>query len=290
MKKFTLLASVITSIAFFANAEDQKDLPGYRATYLEQTLDLDYLSTSPAKSHHGTFSFSDAHAVLYKTISQNSFGDVSVLGGLRRVHMKLGSKIRPQNTLYGVIGSTIEYSKMDRWNWDAGFSIQPDVNSFDLVNSTRYIGAIHGRYAYTDSIGVHAGIYAELGMRATSVNPIIGADYKTGPWLYQAIFPQKAGISYTGFSHHIFSFMVRPFFTAVKVHKGNYHHPAVALYNGNGAEFRYDLTPNPMWNFWISLGHTFGSSLTIGNRNFHRQKDMHINQAPYMQIGLNIAL
>lgn len=290
MKKFTFFALLLNSIAFSAPTEDPKDFPGYRAAYLEQKLNVDYLSTCPKKSDHGKFSFGDTNATVSKVVSKYANGDVSIIGGLRSVHMEMGSHIHSHSTLYGVLGGSVEYTGMSRWNWTGGLAIQPDIKRFDLARNTRYIGAIQGRFEHTKTIGIHAGLYVEAGMRALAVRPLIGADYTSGSWLYQAVYPIKAGASYIGLPHHIFSFMIRPFYTAVKVHKGFYHHPAVAKYEGSGAEVRWDLTPNPLWNFWLSVGHTIGSSLEVGNRNFHHKKDIHIKQAPYLQIGFNIAL
>lgn len=290
MKKYIFFALLVNSVAFSAQSEDPEDFPGYRATYLEQKLDIDYLSTCPKKSDHGKFSFGDSNATLSKVASTYANGDVSIIGGLRRIHMELSTHIRSHDTLYGVCGASVDYTGMSRWNWTGGLTVQPDITRFDLARNTRYVGAIQGRFEHTKTIGLHAGIYVETGMRATAVRPLIGADYTSGSWVYQAVYPIKAGVSYTGLPHHIFSCMIRPFYAAVKVHKGFYHHPAVAKYEGSGAEVRWDLTPNPLWNFWFSVGHTLDSSLKVGNGNFHHKKDMHINQAPYLQVGFNIAL
>ena len=278
------------SITCWAYSEDDPELLGYRATYPEQMLDIEYLATCPKKCHHGMFFFSDAVASINKVMLKNDQTKFSFTGGFRDICMHLGKHLKHEQTPYGIVGSSLEYYGMNGWQWNADAFIQPDLCWFDLLRTTRYISSLHGMYQQSKELGYHVGAYAETGMGATTVQPIIGIDYKKGSWIYQAVYPVKAGISYIGLPHHIFSVMIRSIYTAIKVEKGFYHHPAGAAYKATGAEVRWDLSPSFTWNFWASIGHTLASSLEVGNKNFHHRKTIGLKGAPYAQVGINLAI
>lgn len=286
MRTFRCVLTCLCCTAAFISAEEGVDAPGYRATYPPQVVELSQLSVAPAKTRKGHFSYGETNALINTNISSKKVFENSFIAGLRNIHQSLGAKIRSRNTLYGVVGLNSKYSGIQDWLWNGSFVIEPDLRSSSLARTTRYIGALHGRYEIAQSTGLHAGFYMELGMRASLVRPIIGVDYTQGPWLAQAVFPIKYGVSYLGVSKHMFSLMIRPFYTAVRIHKGLRYCPAITEYRGTGAELRWDYLPSSRWNFWVSLGNTMGGTLTIGDKNNNHRHHIHLHAAPYLNIGI----
>lgn len=290
MKRISFFLLLFAGMALYGSSEDDYGLPGYRATYLEQMLDVDMLSIGARRCHHGPFSFADKNASINKIFYKGDAGNISLTGGVRQIKMCLGSRLSPQTTTYGVLGSSLEYTGVDNWKWMAGLSLQPDIHQPNLIKNTRYIASLHGRFMYNKAFGLHVGANVETGMRTVLVQPIIGADYTKGPWMYQAIYPIKAGVSYVGLPHHVFSFMIRSIYTAARLQKGLSHKPSVIRYRDTGAEIRWDLSPNPMWNLWVSCGYTLSGLLHVGNRKFHDRNGISFKPAPYGQIGIILAL
>jgi hypothetical protein len=269
----------------FLTADEPESLPGYRATELPKTVDAEYLAIAPAHSHHGKFTYQDGIATINTNLYASSTSELGLQAGFRNIYMKLASHLHQRDTVYGVVNLNGRYSGVERWVWDGGLAIQPNLNA-NTFESTRYIGYLHGRFLYNEVAGLHVGAYVETGMRTANVKPIIGADYTQGVWTYQLVYPLKAGVSYGGIEKNLLSLFMRPFYTAERLQKGPYHHRSVAKFAADGIEFRWDWMPSPRWNAWALVGKTVMSSLTIGDHHFHHRHHMHLQSAPYLQLGL----
>ena len=285
---FTAFCLLCASTTLFAANEEEA--PGYRTSYQPQILEVNQLSILPSKTRKGSFAYGETNALINTALPTKSNVENSILAGFRRVHLSLGSKIQQKSTLYGVIGINSQYTGEEQWNWLSSLIAQPDLVTSNIARKTRYIAALHGRYAATEQTGLHVGFYSEMGMRASFIHPLLGIDYTRGPWLFQIVYPIKAGISYQGIAKHVFSLMIRPFNTAVRVHKGLHDRPAVAHYTGSGGEFRWDFLPATRWNVWASVGQTIGGSLTIGDKNNNHRHDIHLHQAPYFNVGVTFSI
>jgi hypothetical protein len=290
MRTFVASLFCLVCITEIALALDEEESPGYRAAYVPQAIELDQLSIAPSKTRKGHFSYGETNGTVNGGFFRTGNVENTLLAGFRRIHLGLSSKIRPKDTWYGVLGITSRYRDAQRWDWQSAFVVQPDLVASNLARKTRYVIALHGRFEATQQIGLHVGLYSELGMRASFVHPLIGADYTAGSWLFQAVYPIKAGISYQGFARHAFSIMVRPFNTAVRTHKGLHDRPAIAHFAGTGGEFRWDYAPAALWNIWIALGRTLQGSLSIGDKHNNHRHHIHLHGAPYGNIGLTITL
>jgi hypothetical protein len=282
-----VLMSCITAIAFSSDAEEA---PGYRATYPDQVIEIDQLSICPAHCRKGHFSYGETNANIDTLAYSKGSVENSVIAGLRNVHISLGSKIKPQDTLYGVIGVQSTYTGVEAWKWIANGIIEPNLKSTNLIRKTRYIASLDGRYEAAPSTGIHVGMYAEIGLRSSIVHPLIGIDYTLGPWLIQGVYPIKYGITYQGLEKHRFSLMVRPFYTAVHVQKGLHDRSATVRYKGTGAELRWDYLPAQRWNWWLSVGYTVEGNLTIGDSNNNHRHHINLHNAPYFNIGVTFGI
>lgn len=290
MRTFRWILAALCCSMPFSYAEDEVEAPGYRATYPTQVIELDQFSVLPSKTRKGPFAYGETNALVNSNIYSGKNIENSILAGLRRIHLALGTKIQPKDTLYGVIGIDSKYSGIQDWLWDGSFVLQPDIRSSNLARKTRYIGALHGRYEFLPSTGLHAGLYLEIGMRSSLIRPIVGVDYTRGPWLFQAVFPIKYGVTYQGLQKHRFSIMVEPLYTAVRIHKGINDRPAIARYQATGGELRWDFLPTSRWNIWASLGHTLWGNLTVGDKNNNHRHHIHLHKAPYLNIGVTLRM
>ncbi len=286
MRIFQLALFIVGSVSASAFSIDELEAPGYRASYPDQVIEANQISIAPARSRKGHFSYGETNASVNATVYSNENTTQSILAGFRRIHQSLGSKIASKNTLYGVVGVNSEYTGVEEWLWSGGLVIQPDMRFSHCTRSIRYIPSLHGRYQVAPTAGLHVGMYAELGMRSSIVRPLIGVDYTWKKWLFQAIFPIKYGISFQGVTNHVFSFMVRPFYTAVFVRRGLTHRPAITCYKGTGAELRWDYFPTSRWNLWLAVGSTLQGSLTIGDTNNNHRHHVRLHRAPYWTLGI----
>jgi hypothetical protein len=286
-RSFLLFMCCIPTLAYSSNEEEA---PGYRATYPNQAIEADQLSICPSGTRKGHFSYGETNASVDTLVYSKKTIENSIVVGFRRIHIGLSSKIKPQNTLYGVLGINSTYTGIAAWNWVGNCVVQPNLKSTNFADKTRYIASLHGRYEANPSTGLHVGFYAELGLRASIVHPLIGIDYTYGSWLLQGVYPIKYGITYQGIDRHRFSLMVRPFSTAVRVRKGLQDRPATTHYQGTGGELRWDYLPTSRWNFWMSLGLTLQGNLTIGDKNNNHRHHIHLRDTPYFNIGMTYGI
>ena len=282
----TLVCTSIIAACSHLLGINEEEAPGYRATYPNQVILAEQLSIPPRHTRKGPFSYGDATAFLTTNLFSSTSGSTDLVVGARRVRLGLGQKVAPHESLYGVLGLNADYRALDGWDWIGNIVLQPQIKSKNIARSSRYIAAMNGRYAASSATGLHVGFYAELGMRASIVHPLIGIDYTAGPWLLQAVYPIKAGISYRAFQSHIFSLMARPVYTAIRLHKALYNRPGIGCYKAMGLEFRWDWAPEKRWNFWAAVGSTLPGSLTLGDKNNNHRHTIHLKTAPYFNVGL----
>lgn len=284
-----LIVSIITTSAQLRGG-DEEEAPGYRATYPNQVVQAEQLSIPPSHTRKGRCSYGDTLAFLSTKVGSSPTCSSDLIVGARRVRLGLGNKIQPRESLYGVLGVNTEYRGLEDWFWTGNAVVQPRLISSNIARSTRYIIALNGRYAASKATGIHVGLYTELGMRASLLHPLIGIDTTVGPWLFQAVYPIKAGISYQGLRSHVFSLMARPIYTALRLHKALHNRPGIGCYKATGAEFRWDYFPTSRWNFWAAIGSTVCGSLTLGDKNNNHRHHIHLHRAPYFNIGLNFGI
>jgi len=285
----TCILFVLLSCSLCAVEETDYRLPGYRATYPMHSVDLHHFSIAAAKTDEGHFSFADTNATVNLGPRSTETTSTNIVAGFRNIYMSLSSNIKPKCTPYAVLGIDSRYTGMEHWSWIGNFVIQPDLTHFDLSRRTRYIASIIGARSFSPSITGHIGGYTEFGMKTGIFKPIIGLDYVSDLWKIQLIYPIKAGLSYLGLGNHIFSLMARPFRAAVCTHKGLNHKPSIVRYRGTGAELRWDYIANT-WNGWVLFGRTIDGNLTIGDHNNRNKKNMHVKNAPYVQVGITFRL
>jgi hypothetical protein len=284
-----LLISIITTCTQL-KGDDAEEAPGYRATYPNQVIQAEQLSIPPTHTRKGPCSYGDTMAFLSTKIGSTPTCTTDLIVGARRVRLGLGDKTHPRESLYGVLGLNADYRGLEDWDWIGNFVVQPGRVSSNIARTTRYITALNGRFAASQSTGIHVGFYTELGMRASVVHPLFGIDYTIGSWLLQAVYPIKAGISYQGLRSHVFSLMVRPIYTALRLHKALHNRPGIGCYKATGTELRWDYLPTNRWNIWAAVGTTMCGSLTLGNKNNNHRHHIHLHSAPYFNIGFTYSI
>ena len=287
--KTCLIISIIATTTQLRGIDEDGE-PGYRATYPNQVIQAEQLSIPPIHTKKGPCSYGDTTAFLSTNIRSTPNCTTDLIVGARRVRLGLGNKVRPRESLYGVLGLNADYTGLEDWDWVGNVVVQPGLVSSNIARTTRYIAALNGRFAASKAAGIHVGFYTELGMRASIVHPLFGFDYTVGPWLLQAVYPIKAGISYLGLRSHIFSLMARPIYTAVRLHKALHNRPGIGCYKATGTEFRWDYLPTKRWNIWAAVGTTMFGELTLGNKNNNHRHHIHLHSAPYFSIGFTYGI
>lgn len=289
IETITLIIFLIAT-STYVRGGDEEEAPGYRATYPNQVVQVDQLSIPPAHTRKGRCSYADTLTFISTRVSSTTTCFTDLIVGARRVRLGLENKVQPRESLYGVLGLNTEYRGIEDWSWIGNAVVQPRLVSSNIARSTRYTVALNGRYAVSKATGLHVGLYTELGMRTSLLHPLLGIDYSVGPWLFQAIYPIKAGISYQGFRSQVFSLMVRPVYTAIRLHKALHNRPGIGCYKATGAEFRWDFFLTNRWNFWAAVGSTVCGTLTLGDKNNNHRHHIHLHKSPYFNIGLNFSI
>ena len=254
------------------------------------TVSFNSFQMAKRKHHHSKheLQFNDSNLMVNQVLSKSQTAFSSLNIGLRDVDFGYKS-VHPKNHLYAVAGVDGGVITADEWLWKGLARVEVPTKSWNMTSDSRYIMAFEGVYALTKAWSVFLGLGAETGMRATNVQPIIGAQYTWNDWIFHAVYPSPK-IVYSGIKNYTFSLNIDTFFTAVRAHKVDGHKKGVAVYNGAGADFRIDYNFTKKISAWISLGQTFNSTVKVGNRNFHDKKTRDIKSAMYSQFGISYAL
>ncbi len=257
---------------------------------LKTSVAYDTFQTSKRKHSHSKdeFQFGDTKLAVNHELTKNATSFSSVDIGLRNINF--GYKgVHPASHLYGTLGVQGGIITEDAWTWKGLARIEVPTKSFCLTNDSRYIFGFEGAYQLDKQWSLFLGMGVETGMRATNVQPIIGAQYIWNDWIFHAVYPNPR-IIYTGLDKCQISLNIETFFTAVRAHRVAHHKKGVACFKGAGSELRVDYAFNEKVNGWITVGRVFNAKVTTGNKNFHQRHTRDINGPMYGQIGVSYAI
>lgn len=236
------------------------------------------------KSKH-SLAFNDTKVAASHTFYVADKAAASLQVGARHVHFGYQG-VHPKGHLYATLGVKGSVITEDNWKWTGLAQVEVPTKGWSLTNDSRYLGGFEGSYALNKDVTVFVGVAAQTGMRATNVQPIIGAQYKWQDWVFHAVYPNPR-IIYNGINRCQISFNVNSLFTAVRSHHVGKFKNGVAVFKGAGTEFRLDYTFSEKMKGWISLGRVMYGKVIMGNDYYHKRQTKNITGPNYAQIGVS---
>ncbi|MBS4168755.1 hypothetical protein [Parachlamydia sp. AcF125] len=178
--------------------------------------------------------------------------------------------------------------RLPDWDWKAQiiYTLNADYPNFDDYSTWDLL--LWGRYTYSCLTGIHLGFYAQTGMKADRVVPVLGFDWQfSRDWKLNAVFPMKMSLVYT-FDPHWHTLVAVRFFSA-RCRVGSSHPLArgIVEYRNVGIEWALKYEWDPYITADAHIGYSTGGRLKISNRNHNHATHLKFDGAPYMGAMLN---
>ena len=283
-----MAVGICTFTGFSKDLLKAEDLSNNQSTEKNTTIAVDIFKNGKRankKSKHEV-QFGDSKLNLNYELTKRSDSFSSVDVGLRNVEFAY-RKMHPQHYTYGYAGINAGIKTEDNWAFKGLAKIEVPTKAYwNIPSDSRFIFGFEGAYALDPQWNLFLGIGVETGMRATNVQPIIGAQYLYKDWVFHAVYPSPR-IIYKGIEKCQLSINFNQLYTAVRTHKVHQHRKGVALIQGTTGEFRVDYEFSPKLNGWLSAGRIYRARVTTGNKNFHNRKRHNVYASTYGQVGLS---
>ncbi|CCB86782.1 MULTISPECIES: hypothetical protein [Parachlamydia] len=174
------------------------------------------------------------------------------------------------------------------WDWKAQILYALDIDHPDFDDYSTWDLLLWGRYTYSCLAGIHLGFYAQTGMEADRVVPVLGFDWQfSRDWKLNAVFPVKMSLVYT-FDPHWCTLVAARFFSArCRVGSNEPLGKGIIEYRNVGVEWAIRYEWDPYITADAHIGYSSGGKLKISNRNHNHATHLKFDSAPYVGAMLN---
>ncbi|MDF2549044.1 MAG: hypothetical protein K0S07_111 [Chlamydiales bacterium] len=175
------------------------------------------------------------------------------------------------------------------WDLDGSVTARFDTERGTLAHNTLYRIVTHGRYTYTDDIGLHVGFVAHTGLRKDKVFPILGVDYALTPeWSLSLILPEKLAVAYAFHEYFTAELATKTFFERHRVGHHETLSRGFAEYSNVGTELAINMKKCEKMEANIHAGATWGGRLRTSTARETAATHYHLRSVFYM--GARVAV
>ena len=203
--------------------------------------------------------------------------------GYEYTKLKVSSKIfTRQNYDTAFINATYFTHRVPDWRWIAFFQYNIDADKWSFNNYSTYDMLLWGRWSYCTTVGIHFGIYAETGMKADLVLPVIGIDWRLSEKLkLNAVFPLNISVIYNLTKNWAVALAGRVFNERHRAGNEGFLRKAVWRYSNGGAELALRYERNGKIQANIHAGYALGGKLKVANMHYHHKHRFHFDGSAY---------
>lgn len=183
-------------------------------------------------------------------------------------------------------------ARAEDWTWRTMIKARESIDNNNLEFFLTWDMFLWGHYIYKNPylcipLGLHFGVYAETGMKADRVYPILGVDFDLGERVsVNLVFPMDMSIVYQKSELLELACAVRFF---VRRHRVGLQEPvpyAMWEWRGWGAEVGFNYFGWLKSRLNMHAGYQFGSEIRVSNR--HRENPKHFHPNPSLYAGAEI--
>lgn len=188
------------------------------------------------------------------------------------------------------INATYFTHRVPEWRWIAFFQYNIDADKWSFNDYSTYDMLLWGRWSYCTTMGLHIGIYAETGMKAELILPVVGFDWKyTERLKINAVFPLNASLIYTLNRNWAVALAGRVFNERHRAGREGFMRKAVWRYSNGGVELalRYEKGGKFLGN--IHVGYATGGKLKVASMHYHHKHRFHFDGSPYAGAELTLS-
>lgn len=188
-----------------------------------------------------------------------------------------------------VLSTVLFTERLCNWRWLASVNFNFDADKWSN-NYTTYDLLLWGRYAYTCSVNLHMGIYAETGLKLDRVYPVIGFDWRISDCLQlNAIYPFNMSLVYTINPCWSASLAIRLFSDRHRAGKeGILSEKSVWRYSNSGLELGITRNICDWFSANAHVGYALGGRLKVANRHAHDSHNFDFKSSGYVGGALSI--
>jgi hypothetical protein len=171
--------------------------------------------------------------------------------------------------------------RLCNWLWQAQFVVNWETHFSDFTDYSNYDLFLWGRYEYTCDVNLHAGFYAQTGMKIDHIYPIIGFDWTINDqWKLNCVFPFNLSIEYKYDQNWTALIAGRLFDVRYRVGKNEPLSKGLLEYRNKGVELAVNYE-SKYFSGNIHGGYTFGGKFIISNKNHKHKKHFNFDSSPY---------
>lgn len=166
------------------------------------------------------------------------------------------------------------------WSWVGQFTYNIDADNWGFIDYSTYDWLAWGRYAYRENLGLHAGVWAQTGIRLPRVLPILGFDWQFREWKLSAVFPINISLTYALDNCWSMALRGRWWSDRHRVREHEHHSKAIWRYSNYGLEL--GVANDSGWlHTDVHGGCAFGGYVKVANRRGHDIHCFHFKPAAY---------
>ena len=254
------------------------------------TLDVsgDWIGKSDVHGHdRGTIQYDHIDTAAKAVVWYNECYKEGIQVGVSYDHCRLDWTKNPffKKKKYNTFSALFAFftHRVSDWNWITSVQYNIDADKWNFNEYSTWDLLLWGRYEHFCNVGLHAGIYAQTGMKLDRVWPVIGFDWKINhKWKLNAIFPINVSLIYTVNRNWALSVAGRFFNDRHRAGNEGFYRKALWRYTNTGAELGVTYTA---WRGHLTanahVGYTLGGRLRISNMHNHHVHHRRFKDAPY---------
>lgn len=290
------LASILLFSLVSLSAEEQShSLWDYHPLHLGgNAIWIGDADVTPRKSHEdGHLAFRKENAYLYMLlpISEKSYFFPRVEWDTFTLRWNENPKFNQTQFYYLQFGLTFYTIALDNWRWIMRADYNLDTKHFSkpgLYGLTT--GLLWGAYQIHRKWHYHVGTTFYVGMKGSTVYPLIGADYSPNKkWTFLAIFPINYAIQYQVVDWCRLSIKGRPLRERFRTGKHEPQPLSIFNYSAMGGEFNVFMEKKGRLEVELYAGYNFGGAFYIKDRNGHNGFYTDVGGAPYAGANIDFA-
>jgi len=172
-------------------------------------------------------------------------------------------------------------ARLDGWVWQAQVAMNWDTRYWDFEYYTDYDFFLWGRYEFCCDVNLHAGFYAQTGMKVDHIWPVLGFDWKINDcWKLNLIYPFNMSLVYSYDECWSVALAVRLFNVRYRAEKHAPLPKALMQYINRGLELAINYNGKYI-SANIHGGMTAGGQFRISNKNNKHKRHFDFDGSPY---------
>ncbi len=172
--------------------------------------------------------------------------------------------------------------RLCNWMWKGFINYTLDTTHSNFTYYSLWDFAAWGKYQYCDTLELSVGFYAQTGMKADRVWPVIGFDWQYSDRIsISAVFPNDMRVMYMINDCWSTGGCLNFYRNRARTGRDEPESRGIWVYENSGIEWCLDYDKNELTYVSLHAGYTFGGELKITDKNYDKRHHMDFKGAPF---------